>query len=306
MPGPRLPLPPLELATRVGSIDGPNQMQQYEAIGASLSLSVRSCLPKDWDWSARRALDFGCGAGRVLRHFADEAQSAEFWGCDIDGPSIAWLRERLCPPFHAFLVEETPGLARADEYFDVVWAMSVFTHLTDNWAGWLLELHRVLKPGGYLIATFMGANMAAELLGESWDENRVGMNVVGAGRPWSQGGPLVFHSEWWVRAHWGRAFEVIEYQTNAAHPGTHGLMVLRKRPTRLTIAELEQPEPGEPRELAAARHNIQQLHAEDRRVRELQRLMDHRPLELVARLARRWGPRARARLRQISLDRRQR
>ncbi|MDQ6840910.1 MAG: class I SAM-dependent methyltransferase [Actinomycetota bacterium] len=281
-------------------------MQQYEAIGASLSLSVRSCLPKDWDWRARRALDFGCGAGRVLRHFADEAQSAEFWGCDIDGPSIAWLRERLCPPFHAFLVEETPGLARADEYFDVVWAMSVFTHSTDNWAGWLLELHRVLKPGGYLIATFMGANMAAEVLGESWDENRVGMNVVGAGRPWSQGGPLVFHSEWWVRAHWGRAFEVIQYQANAAHPGTHGLMVLRKRPTCLTIAELEQPEPGEPRELAAARHNIQQLHAEDRRVRELQLLMDHRPLQLVARLARRWGSRARARLRQISLDRRQR
>ncbi len=106
----------------------------------------------------RRALDFGCGAGRVLRHFNDGAQHSEISGCDIDEPSIAWARERLAPPFHPFAVAEVPGLPQPDEYFDVAWALSVFTHLTDHWAGWLLELHRVLRPSGYLIATFMGEN----------------------------------------------------------------------------------------------------------------------------------------------------
>ena len=25
------------------------------------------------------------------------------------------------------------------------------------------------------------------------------------------GGPIVFHSEWWVRERWGRAFDVVDY-----------------------------------------------------------------------------------------------
>jgi SAM-dependent methyltransferase len=235
----------------------------------------------------------------VLRHFVREAESAELWGCDIDLPSIEWLQGHLCPPFHAFVVHERPEIPREDGYFDIAWAMSVFTHLTEPWAGWLLELHRVLKPGGYLVATFMGASMIEELLGQSWEEDRTGMNVIGAGIPWAQGGPLVFHSEWWLRAHWGRAFEVTELRANADRPGTHGLVVLRKRQVRLTAAELEEPEPGEHRELAAARHNIEQLHAEDRRIRGLHRLADERARELETRLAARWNARARARLGQL-------
>jgi ubiquinone/menaquinone biosynthesis C-methylase UbiE len=70
-------------------------MQQYEAIGASLRTLIDHALGSDWDWDGRRALDFGCGAGRVLRHFAGEAEAGEFWGCDIDDASIAWLRQRL-------------------------------------------------------------------------------------------------------------------------------------------------------------------------------------------------------------------
>jgi SAM-dependent methyltransferase len=268
---------------RVGAVGGPRPMDQYESIGASLKQLIAQALGSDWDWTSRRALDFGCGAGRVLRHFSAEAAVGQFWGCDIDEPSIGWLQEHLCPPFHAFVVDENPALPQADEYFDVAWAMSVFTHLTDRWARWLLELHRVLKPGGYLIATFMGANMSEPLLGEQWDEDRVGMNVIGAGRPWSEGGPWVFHSEWWLRAHWGRAFEFVEFQANEGNPGTHGYLVVRKKPTLLTALDLERPEAEEDRELAAARHNIEQLHGQDRRVREQLRLARKRDLLLRAR-----------------------
>jgi hypothetical protein len=34
-----------------------------------------------------------------MRQFLPEAEEAEFWGCDIDGPSIEWLQENLAPPF---------------------------------------------------------------------------------------------------------------------------------------------------------------------------------------------------------------
>ncbi len=279
-------------------------MAGYEGIGVTAKLTIEQSLPTDWNWEGRRALDFGCGAGRVLRHFRSEAGTAEFWGCDIDAASIAWLNANACPPFHAFVVEEAPGLPAEDDYFDLAWAMSVFTHLTDHWAGWLLELHRVLKPGGRVIATFLGSNIAKEQLDEQWDEDRIGMNVVGAGRPWAEGGPSVFHSQWWLRAHWGRAFEIVELEPNELFPGTQGLVVMRKKPVQLTAADLERPEPDERREIAACRHNLRQLHAEDRRVRNQLQISNRHASELEARLARRWDARARALVRRTAWGRR--
>ena len=64
-------------------------------------------------------LDFGCGVGRVLRQFAPEAREAEFWGCDLDRPSLDWLEANLSPPFHFFESAEAPGLPQADGSFDL-------------------------------------------------------------------------------------------------------------------------------------------------------------------------------------------
>ena len=46
------------------------------------------------------------------------------------------------------------------------------------------------------------------LIGETWDEDRIGMNSLFHGHPWSLGGPISFNSPWWIRSHWGRAFEI--------------------------------------------------------------------------------------------------
>ena len=35
-----------------------------------------------------------------------------------------------------------------DGAYDLVLAVSVFTHLTASWSAWLVELHRVLADGG--------------------------------------------------------------------------------------------------------------------------------------------------------------
>jgi SAM-dependent methyltransferase len=209
---------------------------------------VLDLLPDDWSFEGKRVLDFGCGAGKVLRHFASEAEVAELHGCDIDEPSIDWLERELCPPFHAFRNEEEPPLPGiADENYDLVLALSVFTHLTDRWSDWLLELHRVLKPGGLLIATFLGRAASEVYMRRPYDEDRIGMKVLHPRQDWDAGGPTVFHSKWWLRAHWGRAFDFAELRPGT-EPGQHGMMLLRKRPVTLTKADLERPEPGEPRE----------------------------------------------------------
>jgi SAM-dependent methyltransferase len=248
---------------RVGRIDENDVAAGYEAIGRRCRERIERVLPDDWSWEGKRVLDFGCGAGRTLRQFLAEAERAEFHGCDIDAPSITWLDDHLSPPLHVFRSGETPSLPRPDGFFDLVYAFSVFTHLADHWADWLLELHRVLKPGGLLFATFLNEPFWPIYGSGDWNEDRIGMNAIMKWNPWDDGGPIIFHSEWWIREHWGRAFEVLflERHDPDEASGGQGAALMRHRPERLDVAELERPG-DDPRELAAALHNVEQLHRE--------------------------------------------
>ena len=77
-----LPLPPSELAERVGRL---GSLEAYEAAGRALREAVDRALPPDWSWPGKRTLDFGCGAVRVLRHLrARGGVMPSSTGCDID------------------------------------------------------------------------------------------------------------------------------------------------------------------------------------------------------------------------------
>jgi SAM-dependent methyltransferase len=261
-------LPPLRLVDRVGRVTGQDvpAYELYVQIGRLMWQHVLDVLPEGWSFDGKRVLDFGCGAGRVMRHFEAEAEVAEFVGCDIDADSIEWAGRHLSPPFRFFTNAEWPPLPLEDESVDLAYAFSVFTHLTDNWSAWLLELHRVLRPGGLLLATFVNVGLAAEYGEIPWEEDRIGMNVIRAGAPWDQGGPVVFHSRWWIREHWGRAFEVVSIEPARGTPGEptgQGSVLLRKKPVQLTREDLERVSAGEPRELDSLRHNIERLHREE-------------------------------------------
>ena len=255
----------------------------YEDLGRRTREEILAALPDAWSFAGKRVLDFGCGAGRTLRHFLAEAESAEIYGCDIDPPSVAWLEANLSPPLRVFRNDELPPLPLEDESLDLVWAISVFTHLADNWAGWLLELHRLLRAEGLLLATFHGPalsekwaktspNLRPEPIGSADGADRVGMNVLHYGRSWDLGGPAVFHSGWWLEEHWGRGFEILSLREEGfASPqrkGGQGVVVLRKRAVELTVEELERLDPAEAREVEALRHNLRQLHNESRKARE--------------------------------------
>jgi SAM-dependent methyltransferase len=258
----RAPFPPPELMQRVGGIDDQNVQANYEAAGRRCRERLERLLPDDWSWEGKRVLDFGCGAGRTLRQFLPEAGRGEFHGCDIDGPSVAWLAEHLSPPLHAFRNDETPPLPCQNDTFDLVYAFSVFTHLTEHWAGWLLELHRVLKPGGLLFATFLNEQLWPEFGAGDWDEDRIGMHVTRTWNPWPAGGPIVFHSRWWLREHWARAFEILELEPlDPAREQGQGAALLRRRDPPPSEAALKAPS-GDPRALPALELNIEHLHSE--------------------------------------------
>lgn len=103
---------------------------------------------------AQAVLDWGSGCGRVARHLAPELGS-RFYGCDIDADNVSWCNANL--PGSYSPTSLAPPLPYADESFDVIYGVSVFTHLRANWESkWLEELHRVLRPGGTMLVTVHG------------------------------------------------------------------------------------------------------------------------------------------------------
>jgi SAM-dependent methyltransferase len=215
-------------------------------------------MPEDFDWAGKRVMDFGCGIGRTLVHFRGEAEIAEIWGVDVDAEALREMERQLCPPMRTQLSETNPPLPFENGSFDLIWAISVWTHLTDNSLRWLAEMHRILKPDGLLIATYMGESVSELLAGEEWDEDRIGMNVLRHYQGRQEGAPMVLISDWWMREHWGRAFDVLRI--------SHGIQgfnwpLLRKREMRVTADDLGRLS-DDPREIEALRHNLRQVQRE--------------------------------------------
>ena len=100
----------------------------YDAIAAHVPLAEKDSV-----------LDFGCGCGRVTRYWTEFAGTVS--GGDVSAKAIEWCRVNM--PFARFELNRLePPLAFADESFDLVYALSVFTHLTDELQlDWRDELH---------------------------------------------------------------------------------------------------------------------------------------------------------------------
>jgi ubiquinone/menaquinone biosynthesis C-methylase UbiE len=115
-----LPLPPAELARRVGVLDQNDPVGSFDEMGVYLRQTILNLQGVDWFSGGKRVLDFGCGSGKLLRHFVGEAKDCEFIGCDIDEPSINWLREHFSPPLTVFVCGDEPGLLLPDDHVDLV------------------------------------------------------------------------------------------------------------------------------------------------------------------------------------------
>jgi SAM-dependent methyltransferase len=106
-------------------------------------------------------LDLGCGAARMTRHFPRSGDS-EIWGADISAPHVTWCQRNL-PDLNFVTVSTAPHLPFAQDYFDFVMCASVFSHMTDLADAWLLEIRRVLKPGGHVYLTIQDKISAREM-----------------------------------------------------------------------------------------------------------------------------------------------
>ncbi|MCB0324414.1 MAG: class I SAM-dependent methyltransferase [Bdellovibrionales bacterium] len=104
--------------------------------------------------AGERILDFGCSSGRMIRWLYPFADSCEIWGVDVNANNLMWCRNHLSPPFKFSCSTRLPHLPFEDRHFNFIYAGSVFTHIDELYDTWLLELRRILAPGGRLYLTF--------------------------------------------------------------------------------------------------------------------------------------------------------
>ncbi|WP_245238563.1 class I SAM-dependent methyltransferase [Methylobacterium platani] len=100
-------------------------------------------------------LDWGCGHGRIARHFVQNWPEARITGADIDAENAGWCARHLDGRFVTVPLLPPTGLPAAS--FDGIFGVSVMTHLTaEAQDAWLAEIARLLKPGGVALITFSG------------------------------------------------------------------------------------------------------------------------------------------------------
>jgi hypothetical protein len=172
---------------------------------------------------------------------------------------------------------EDPPMAHPDGAFAVITARDALPRAGTGWAEWAAELRRLLAPGGVALAGLASPAEFERLTGERWDEDAIGISVIPG-----PDGPRAFHSNWWLRAHLGRAFEL----SGPDADGETRRVLLRAGVRAPSPAELRAPEPDEPRELAAAQAEVTRLlalaeRAEKRHTRELEAMREELDRKLM-------------------------
>ena len=229
----RLPIPDAELRFRVhGGRDlAPFFIEGHSAAQKIAALGDQYLGPK----GLVEVLDWGCGCGRVSRWL--NRPDWRMHGVDIDHENAAWCHQHLGKGEAWLGCDLEPPTPFEDASFDLIFGISVFTHLGEEAQfRWLSELKRLLRPGGVALVTVHGLASAArfDLPDSAWAQwFERGFFDLGPSRDLE----AVFgelehyrgslHTAEYVRAHWSSVLEV-----EAVHPaviGNHQDVVILRR-----------------------------------------------------------------------------
>lgn len=207
--------PPVYLQERVGG------SKDFAAIGGNIATLILTYVGKYKRLcDAEKILDWGCGCGRVITQLVKFVSPDRLHGCDIDSAAIAWDMENIIGP--SFMrVEPYPPTNYASDFFDIVYGISVMTHLEEQTQlQWLEELKRICRPGAILALSVMGeklraTNMPASLTKQfaekgfaSFVPNYSEVLTAFSHRDYYQ---EAYHTLNYIEETWGRYFDVLEY-----------------------------------------------------------------------------------------------
>jgi SAM-dependent methyltransferase len=188
-------------------------------------------------------LDFGCSSGRVTRHFGILTPDIKTFGCDINRLHVEWCNRFLPPSVITFQNHSIPSLPIPDNSIDMISAFSVFTHIEAFETTWLMELKRVLTPGGILWLT-THTEHTLKAMDETWplfkpvhehprycesiNSNNSFTNdrMVLRHSSNSSYSSNVFYKEAYIKHNWSRFFKLLDFIPRGA--GYQDAVVLRK------------------------------------------------------------------------------
>jgi phosphoethanolamine N-methyltransferase len=108
------------------------------------------------DIAGRSVLDIGCGAGGIDIALVSRHGAGYVTGIDVEDTVLAHARRLIAAAGltgRIGLVKVVPGpLPFPPDCFDVVFSKDSIIHIPDK-AALMAEVHRVLKPGGWFIAS---------------------------------------------------------------------------------------------------------------------------------------------------------
>lgn len=202
-------IPPNDLRVWVGG----QTEEIFEGVARGVSLNIFDEIEPLGILNSKSSaiLDFGCGCGRIARYLRALFPNPVYYGVDPDPRGIQWCRENL-GNIGTFIQTKTRPPLELDRTFDFVYATSVFTHLDEQLQfDWLAELQRVTKPGGYLILTTHGENIApesikSELSAKGFTYRDAKNNLIG-----SDYIDIVWHSTKYIQENWGKYFEIVKH-----------------------------------------------------------------------------------------------
>jgi SAM-dependent methyltransferase len=167
-------------------------------------------------------LDFGCGVGRLMRYLLprSERTGCNVFACDVSEPLVSFIVEhhaRAKSYKNAF----NPPLTYPNDFFDLVYSFSVFSHLdqeTEN--KWLNELNRVGKPGCLYLITVHGEWFIKNIYREyRWNPENAyknGFEFRESPQPrilendFPKGYEVSFHTYDYIMREWSKSFEVLD------------------------------------------------------------------------------------------------
>lgn len=145
--------PPMVLYDIQGNCD----LNGFYTSGQEHAYEISRIIDEEFPGRSLNILEWGCGPARVLQHLKSLDGSVwELWGSDYNPRSISWGQQHW-PKIHFIHNGLEPPLSIDTEYLDVIYCISVFTHLSEKrHYQWIAEIIRLLKPGGLFIGTFHG------------------------------------------------------------------------------------------------------------------------------------------------------
>lgn len=222
-------VPPRSLAMRVGGGDeNGNTYPDFLISGFKIASDLKYLMRQYGvdETKLNHTLDFGCGPARAVRYLSYERYGGAKSGCDIDVEAITWNKEHI-PGVNFFVSPARPPLPIANETFDFIYAISIFTHFNEEFQDlWLEELARVSSPNAILILTKQGQNRTfgqldddkkkqVEETGIFYDETNIYNPQPVVGFEYPESFKLTWHSDQYVRDRWSRHLDVVDISHRA-------------------------------------------------------------------------------------------